>query len=647
MDKLKIQELRTELWKRSLSTAGKKKPQLEKEFDELRRGITNVPALLQGVPEMTLMELCLDSYEVSPVEPLHDLKGHLSNIIEELRVTLTGEVKEKVDIIVGSVLGKETLRGSDYRKGSILILKTLQEVTPNSPLTTLLSTAVEMTELLYCDPTKRTSQSVLRLHNITFVHAKLCVHLFGKPKTISSRRMFGRYFHALTNHAPLLNRIISLCLLNTELEERMFGQCKGITRSTSNQHATHIITNILVRLDSEEKRQASGTSTIQKQESEILKLAQTLPPKENTVIPLAWLQNSSVHYQAHLERISDYLLPGPGKWWQYVADGIEYFDVNTPNPLLQTPSIHHFRSTTMGDVDIYLLTNWEKCLEVEVQLPAYYIRTYGNTHNIRACNPHATHVNADLTYTMAPTEPLQARPYLSCTPLSSRALTQPTKAQPSLSCIPLPSRALSQLTQAQPSLSCIPLPSRAPSQLTQAQPSLSCTPLPSRAPSQPTQAQPSLLCTPLSSRAPSQPTQAQPSLSCTPLSSRGTLLSPKCLQLTKPGPCSSLALSILPVISKNMHDKVLAFDLLRNKAKTAKANNTTSRVLVQQYQAASATLSDELLEQLKTNCQLIQNSETSADAKEIEHKNNIIKKILSHEWNIKTLNAEPAETSRL
>ena len=59
---------------------------------------------------------------------------------------------------------------------------------------------------------------------------------------------------------------------------------------------------------------------------------------------------------------------------------------------------------------------------------------------------------------------------------------------------------------------------------------------------------------------------------CTPISSHGTLLSPKHLQLTKPGPCSSLALSILPVVSKNMHDKVLAFDLLRNKATTAKAS---------------------------------------------------------------------------
>ena len=177
MNNLRIQELWTELGKRGLFTTGKKKPQLEKELDELRRGITNVPALLQGVPEMPLTELCLENYEVSPVEPLHDLKGHLSNIIEELRVTLTGEVKEKVDIIVGSVLGKETLRGSDYRKGSILILKMLQEFTPNSPLTTLLSTAVE-TELLYCDPTKRTSKSVLRLHNIT-LYMLNCVLIFS------------------------------------------------------------------------------------------------------------------------------------------------------------------------------------------------------------------------------------------------------------------------------------------------------------------------------------------------------------------------------------------------------------------------------------------------------------------------------------
>ena len=82
MDNLKIQELRTELEKRGLSTSRKRKPELEKDFDELRRGIVNVPALLQGVPETPLADLSLDKYEVSPVEPLHDVKGHLSNLID-------------------------------------------------------------------------------------------------------------------------------------------------------------------------------------------------------------------------------------------------------------------------------------------------------------------------------------------------------------------------------------------------------------------------------------------------------------------------------------------------------------------------------------------------------------------------------------
>ena len=319
MDNLKIQELKTELEKRGLSTGRRTRPELEKDFDELRRGIVNVPALLQGAPETPLADLCLDRYENSPVEPLHDIKGHLSYLIDELRVTLTGEVKEKVDVILRFVLGKETLRGSDYRKGAILMLNTLQDLMPTSSLTTTLSTAVEVTELLYCDPTQRTSQSV------AFVHAKLCSDHFSYPKTMSSRQMFGRYFHALTTHAPLLNHIISPRLLNTELEERIFGQCKAITRNTSNQHTNDIITNILVRTHYEEKRVAE-ISTMQKQESEVLKLAQTLRVKENTVIPLEWLQHTSVHYQAHLERISDYLLQGPGVWWRYVENGVEFFD---------------------------------------------------------------------------------------------------------------------------------------------------------------------------------------------------------------------------------------------------------------------------------------------------------------------------------
>ena len=77
----------------------------------------------------------------------------------------------------------------------------------------------------------------------------------------------------------------------------MFGQCKQITRSSCNQHTNNIITNILVRLKCEEQRKERATSTVHKQVS---KLAQSLPPKKNILIPRQWIENTPIHYQAHL-----------------------------------------------------------------------------------------------------------------------------------------------------------------------------------------------------------------------------------------------------------------------------------------------------------------------------------------------------------
>ena len=71
---MKIHDLRMELSARGGRTAGLKKPQLEKSFNEMRTGIANVPALLQPNPR---------KYELVPTEPMHDLKGHFSNAIEE------------------------------------------------------------------------------------------------------------------------------------------------------------------------------------------------------------------------------------------------------------------------------------------------------------------------------------------------------------------------------------------------------------------------------------------------------------------------------------------------------------------------------------------------------------------------------------
>ena len=178
----------------------------------------------------------------------------------------------------------------------------------------------------------------------------------------------------LTCHAPLLFRLISLCSVNTEAQERTFGQLKQITKATSNNHPNNVITNMLVCLHEEGK--GKNVITIENQESEINKLASTICTKENTVVPFDWYSKHSLQHQTHLERISDFLLPGHGVWWQRVG-GIEFFDGgNCPNYHSEGPVPLHYRSLSLADVDLYLQQKWEECINKNVELPALVIRHY-------------------------------------------------------------------------------------------------------------------------------------------------------------------------------------------------------------------------------------------------------------------------------
>ena len=58
----------------------------------------------------------------------------------------------------------------------------------------------------------------------------------------------------------------------------MFGQCKSITKNTSNQHTNHIVSNIFVCINCEEGKRNS-IDTVEVQEKEVSRLAQCLLPK--------------------------------------------------------------------------------------------------------------------------------------------------------------------------------------------------------------------------------------------------------------------------------------------------------------------------------------------------------------------------------
>ena len=109
-------ELIRECRGRQLQSDGLLKPALLGNLREELKGVQRVPALCFPNQTASMKDLDLGQYEVVPVEPLHDLKEHINNILKELPKHLTEEENALFEESVEAVLStKEKLRGSDYR----------------------------------------------------------------------------------------------------------------------------------------------------------------------------------------------------------------------------------------------------------------------------------------------------------------------------------------------------------------------------------------------------------------------------------------------------------------------------------------------------------------------------------------------------
>ena len=58
--------------------------------------MNNVPTLLQPNPERSFSDLQLYKDEISPTEPLHNLRGHISNIMDEVQKSATGDILNEI-----------------------------------------------------------------------------------------------------------------------------------------------------------------------------------------------------------------------------------------------------------------------------------------------------------------------------------------------------------------------------------------------------------------------------------------------------------------------------------------------------------------------------------------------------------------------
>ena len=86
------------------------------------------------------------------------------------------------------------------------------------------------------------------LYSQTFLHMIMIkINLENNIKSMTQRKVFGKYYHAIISHASDQCRIINGRSSNTESDERYFHTIKDISNNTSNHHPDNVISNAFIR----------------------------------------------------------------------------------------------------------------------------------------------------------------------------------------------------------------------------------------------------------------------------------------------------------------------------------------------------------------------------------------------------------------
>ena len=398
---LSLEDIILELHERSVKFSSKHtKAILQPILTEEMHGVQRIPALLFDTPSLTMNDLNMSHYEVSTVEPLHDIGNHIKNVYEEIPAHLTKTLRNDLkEVIKASFGGKVEKKTADYRHSLIHVVSYLKKKQPNTDLLEIFETLLNIQHILYMPHYKRTNQTILSLHIGTFKHVIAIKNTIGSAS--KNTKFYGKYFHALTRHATDYYRIVPGSTIHTEKEERSFTRLKSITNTSSNRHAQHVINNIFVRIGVSDKRDKKITS--QRLENKISKAFQNLQrTPTNTIVSFQTIKKNHAQYQSLLESIADFLIEG-NAYWEELPGGVEFFD-HTASQNITRKRIHHFRSFTAKEEADYVKQCWGKCLaEADELIPANKIKVNedGKTRKLKTLRFFPTE-KSDMSISLTP-----------------------------------------------------------------------------------------------------------------------------------------------------------------------------------------------------------------------------------------------------
>ena len=320
------------------------------------QGQQRVPALLTLNPTMIQSEL--RRYQIMAVEPLHDFKGHISNIMKELEDAIAdGSVLRD---ITRTTVNMTHGRGCDWRKAVILAAAKLSGKPRN-----LLRSLADVSAIMYSTEEKRTPKQVLRLAIQLWRQFSLFRQIVPSPKAIN--KVYGGYSHNVL-HSPDQLMLTSLRSANTEALERIQGQAKAITLQTSSRQPQEVARNIMLRLNEE-----NGHDSTRRQQLEITNLSKALPAVNRTIVTVTDLATpwQTADFQALERSISMFLEKGEGVWW-HMEDGLAIFHDadHDPDSRPEGPGLMSHRTATMQEVYERREEAWKAITEERVKTPS-------------------------------------------------------------------------------------------------------------------------------------------------------------------------------------------------------------------------------------------------------------------------------------
>ena len=213
------------------------------------------------------------------------------------------------------------------------------------------------------------------MYNATWLHHELCAHLIHSPKEQSSNHLFGIYLHDIAVHAAPQYEIVCLRSTNSESQERLFTQIKQTSLRATNRKVENVLPTVLLSLQAKQK--VSVGTSMKGQDSMVSAVAKHLPKYPGTIIKKEFIKSRLQSWQAHLQRISQYLKCGEGVWWSQDQDVYRFHDSELdPDNHHEGPKLKHFRHSTLPDVYKHNKEAWHDIVASGINLPTERIRIY-------------------------------------------------------------------------------------------------------------------------------------------------------------------------------------------------------------------------------------------------------------------------------